>query len=127
MKRRKKCKIEKYIRPGVPERFSEYSDIHLYCGRCGSSVGIRSVCKKKMLKLHHLFDIFISYDFILCNASNRTIRPEFGMHHRPYGRVVRIQPIDYVHRSSNYFHNIYYHIYPFQPIYQFSIHQTCNQ
>lgn len=81
----------------------------------------------KMLKLHHSSDTIMSYcNFILCSASNRTIRPGFGMHHRPYGCVVRIQPIDYVHRSSNYFQNIYYHIYPFQPIYQFSIHQTWN-
>ena len=112
----------------MPDRFSEWSVIHLYCGRCGSEVGIRSVCRIKKNELKYSWTIRAVVLFInsLCSASNRTIRLEFGIHRSSYECVVHIPPNDCDHRNSNCFHSIYYRIYRCQQVCRFSSHQIWN-
>lgn len=121
-----KYEYDHFTLPGVPDKFSEWSDIHLYFGRCGSSVGIRSVWTEKInefdIQLNHEFKTITknrnNFQFILCDASNRTIQLEFERHRNPYDNVVHTLPNDLDHRNNIYFRNIYCHIYRCRHMYQ---------
>lgn len=109
--------------PLVPERFSEWFDIHLYCIRRPSWVGMVSVWKKTAN--YSVWSHGIKGNCVPCNASIQTIQRESVNHRSSCENVSHTQPNDCDHRSNNRFRNICCHIYLFLRVCRSSKYRIC--